>query len=265
MPTSTPAADVSPAPTSTPPEPGFIPPGAKEPAQQPAPVAKKFELTEDRIPEKYRTAADPLAEFLKGHENLNSLVGKKDEEVRAALKTELEAELFKERPEAADKYELPKVADVDPKALAENDLVSWWRETAFKQGLGQKGFEEGIVKYLDGIRGNLPDPVAEKAALGENAGPRLEAVSLWVNTNLKGDDVDAARELASTAKGVKLLETLMKRGVSDTGEGGAPLQETGDDEATIRGLMATPAYYAPQHRDPKVVARVDAYYAKFRK
>ena len=248
----------TPAPNADAPHPAATP----EPSRTPPPSSKKFELTEDRIPEKYRTAEDPLGEFLKGFDNLNGLVGKKDDELRTQLKSELEADLFKERPEAADKYVLPKIEGVDEKALGENDLVAWWRETAFAKGFGQKGFEEGVSKYIEAVRSTVPDAKAEVAKLGENAKPRLEAVSLWVNKSFQGEQLEAAREVASTARGVQLLETLMRSQTGDTGKGGETSSVSGDDEATIQKLMSSPEYYHPSKRDPKVIARVDAYFRK---
>jgi hypothetical protein len=254
-PAPAPAASATPAPAATPTE---LPKGTPEPSR--TPPVKKFELTEDRIPEKYRTHEDPLGEILKGYDNLSSLVGKKDEEMRAQIEADLKAKQFEGRPETKDAYELPKIDGVDLEQMGKSPLVDWWRETAHAKGLDQKAFEEGINRYMGELKGQQPVFEDEIKKLGDNAQPRLQALGLWIN-GLEGEGKAAAMELTTTAKGVQQLEAIMRSAKGGTpASTQEPVQDQGDDQATIDKLMASKEYHSPAHRDPKVVERVQRFF-----
>ena len=208
------------------------------------------------LPEKYKTAE----EFRTGYDNLNSAFGKKNED----LKKELETEFFKERPESADKYELPTFDEktpVDPDALAAHPMVAWWREEAFKSGMSQERFQAGIKQQVALLQADMPDEEEEKKKLGENGPAMIEAISLWAGQTFSQEEWPAINKMASTAAGIKALDRIMKNMKQVTPPpDGDPVRGRPDDENEILALMNTPAYWSAAKRDPAVVARVDRYF-----
>lgn len=206
------------------------------------------------LPEKFKTPEDLAKSYLE----LDQWRGKKEEELALAV--------LKDRPEAQDKYELPTFDGdlVDQNALAEHPLVGWWREQAFKRGLSQTEFQDGISKYVEALTANIPNPDAEKQKLGENAGARIERVTAWANATFKeADEFAVVQQIGTTAAGIKVLERVMNATRSETGdplENGNGLPPQQDDEATIRKLMDSKEYWNPTHRDPHVVARVQKFF-----
>lgn len=251
-------------------DPAAAPAPAPVPAPEPAGDLGKQPKAKDPLagilPDKYKSAD----EWRRGYDNLSSMVGKTKEEITAALRPELEttikAELYKERPEAADKYELPKEGlppQVDTEALAKHPLVEWWRAKAFDKGLSQAEFQEGIANYTSALAGDQPDPAKELAALGENGKQRLNAVNLWVNkTFTEPGEFDAIAKIGTTAAGIKALEKLMK-GANQSPDLAGGVQDTvktGDSIETIKSLMNSPAYFDRSRRDPAVVKRVEDFW-----
>jgi hypothetical protein len=257
----------APIPAPAPPAPAPASPTAAQEANKSAPepsrapAVKKFELTEDRLPEKFRTHDNPVDAILESYTNLEGLMGKKDEEIRAAIQAELEAKQFAGRPETKDAYELPKIDGVDLEQMGKSPLVDWWRETAHAKGLNQEAFAEGVNRYMSELKGQQPVFEDEVKKLGDNAQPRLQQVGLWINT-LDDEGKAAAMEMTTTAKGVETLEKIM-RSVK-----GAPVgepnvvQDTGDTQETIDRLMASKEYMSPAHRNQAVVDRVNAFFKK---
>jgi len=206
------------------------------------------------LPEKFRSPED----LAKSYTELEGWRGKKEEEWAAAV--------LKDRPEASDKYELPKFesGNVDHDALAAHPLVGWWREQAYKRGLSNDEFKAGVEQYVTALTANMPKVQDEVAKLGENANARLERVNAWANATFTDPQEFAAiQQLGATADGIKALERVMKAAGNsidvNTGDAGASPE---DDEKSIKALMDSKAYWHPADRDPAVVARVEKFFAK---
>jgi hypothetical protein len=237
------ASDANAANSTTTPNPtSNTPPQTNEPPKDGPKGAINNQITDavtqvgDRpawLPEKFKSPED----LAKSYGELESWRGKKEEELTASL--------LKDRPEAADKYELPKFenSNVDHEALAAHPLVGWWRDQAYKRGLSN---EEEVKK------------------LGENATARLERVNAWVGATFTDpEEYSAIQQIGATAAGIKALERAMKAAGGsvdvNTGDAGRGPE---DNEADIRALMDSKAYWHPADRDPKVVQRVEAFFAK---
>jgi predicted transglutaminase-like cysteine proteinase len=210
------------------------------------------------LPEKFKSPED----LAKSYGELESWRGKKEEELAATL--------LKDRPEAADKYELPKFesGNVDHDALAAHPLVGWWRDQAYKRGLSNDEFKAGVEQYVNALTANLPKAEEEVKKLGENATARLERVNAWVNATFTDpEEFAAVQQIGATATGIKALERVMKAagGTVDVNTGDAG-RTPDDSEAEIKKLMESKAYWHPADRDPKVVERVEKFFAnKYRK
>lgn len=59
------------------------------------------------------------------------------------------------------------------------------------------------------MMGNVINPDDEMKTLGDNAQSRLNNVADWAKANLDADGFEAVRDVATTAKGVQLLESLI--------------------------------------------------------
>jgi hypothetical protein len=258
------ASDANAANSTTTPNPtSNTPPQTNEPPKDGPKGAINNQITDavtqvgDRpawLPEKFKSPED----LAKSYGELESWRGKKEEELTASL--------LKDRPEAADKYELPKFenSNVDHEALAAHPLVGWWRDQAYKRGLSNDEFKAGVEQYVNALTANLPKAEEEVKKLGENATARLERVNAWVGATFTDpEEYSAIQQIGATAAGIKALERAMKAAGGsvdvNTGDAGRGPE---DNEADIRALMDSKAYWHPADRDPKVVQRVEAFFAK---
>jgi len=222
-----------------------------DPGQTPPPEVK--------IPDKYVKDGKPdLAAFVAGH---NELVGKfttKTEDLRK----EIEANLFKERPEAADKYAVPEIPDIDKEELAAHPMLGWWREQAYTGGLSQAKFEEGIAKYIEVM---APQEISEetlKTELGDSFKQRIAAVDAWAQKTAKNDgEMAALQAIGTSPDGIKLMERLA--GLSGNMEGETPPQK--QETLTLdklRSMQQDPRYFDPAQRDPAFIQQVTDGYEK---
>lgn len=149
--------------------------------------------------------------------------------------------------------------DIDP----EMPLLQWWQKTAKEAGLSQDQFNTGIEAFVNNEIGSLPDLENEKQLLGENANARIEAADLWSKKNLSTDSYDAISEFASTAKGVKALEEIMKLNK----DAPIPQTETAIDAAPslddLRSMMKDPRYWKDGDRDQAYINKVSNLYEKY--
>jgi hypothetical protein len=165
-----------------------------------------------------------------------------------------------------EKYEIsmPEIPeniqmDIDP----EMPLLQWWTETARSKGLSQEEFNKGIEAFVNNEVSALPDIENEKELLGENANQRIEAADLWSKKNLSTDSYEAIAEFASTAKGVKALEEIMKLNK----DAPIPQTETAIEAAPsledLRSMMKDPRYWRDGERDQAYINKVSNMYEKY--
>ena len=124
------------------------------------------------LPEKFNDPAD----MAKAYSELEGKLGKGEEELRTKLMSEMETEAFAERPATVGEYVLPET--VDETEAVDNELLDWWSNYSWNNGLSQDEFAEGIAKYADAVAGKQPDLEAVRKDLGDNANMRVEAVQL---------------------------------------------------------------------------------------
>ena len=183
-------------------------------------------------------------------------------DVMETTKKSLEEERFKDRPEDPGKYEV-KWNDGDlPEGVewneeTDSELMSWWRQTAHNNGLGQNAFMDGIRAYAQVELAKIPnkDQVAEQ--LGETGNKRIEAVDLWAQKTLSPDLYQKAAENITTAGAIEVLEEIMgltNTNVGDNALGGSESPIKTREE--LRALQNDPRYFDPSQRDPKYIAEV---------
>lgn len=192
----------------------------------------------------------------------------KELETRFTTKTEdllkqLDAERRKGLPDAPEKYEVQLGEDAPVKAedLQGHPAIEFWRKTAFEAGLPPEKFNEGVAQIV-GILTSGPDLEAEKAALGENADQRINAVGTWARTKL-ADDAEAfqaVQMIGSTAAGIRALERLM--GGADVPDTSAAPREPELTPEKLKAMQADPRYWDRTKRDPAFVKQVDEGFAR---
>ena len=245
--TPPPAADPVAAPHA-PPENNGTPPPAERP---------------DWLPEKFWTPEGPSVENLaKSYVELERMRGASIDD----LKAQWETERLAVRPESPDKYELPTHDALDAEQLAASPVVGLFRKVAHEVGLPQEAFTKTITEYAEAEVARIEAHAAqEMAALGENAKQRTEAVGLWAKQRF-GDSpkFQAIAQVCTTAAGVEAIEELMREAgtPATTGDTGQTTTDPAQEEAEIRKLMDSRAYWDPKQRDASVVARVEAFFAK---
>lgn len=213
----------------------------------------------DWLPEKFWVEDKPAYEQLaKSYSELEKNF--RSDDFRTKIIEELQEEAMSARPESPDKYELPKIEGIDPAAL-QGPLTEWWQQFAFDNAFDNEQFQAGIGKYLEAVRSNQPNYEAELKALGDNSGPRLEAVGLWVNKNFSGEERQSLEQLCTTAKGVKVIERIMSLARGDAAQviDNTPTETTEDD---VKKMMNDRRYWHPADRDPKYIAEVQKFFQK---
>ena len=204
----------------------------------------------DWLAEKFNTPEDMATAY----NNLESKLGQKDDDIRNSVMSELEEEFNNGRPASVGEYKLPD--SLDPEQANDNELLQWWANEAWENGYSQDEFQKGIDMYVSALNANQPDIEAEFKALGDNAQDRVNAVELWANANFTEEYMDSIKMLASTAKGVEVIEILMDKlkGSSMNGEGQLA-GVTGEKE--LETMMKDPRYWNPKDRDPNFIEQVN--------
>ena len=208
------------------------------------------------LPEKFKTPEDLVTSY----SNLESRMGKGEEDIRASIMEEIEGEAFANRPETSGDYALPEGTEEIAEELAKDPNVEWWSNFAWENGFSQAEFEEGLQRMIP----QGPDLEAEAAKLGDNSSARIEAVSLWAQKNVPEEMSDAVMAMGESAAGVELLEYFMSMndGVNLSGEGSTAAGLSQDD---LRSMMQDPRYWDNTRRDPSFVKQVDEGFSKLYK
>lgn len=227
---------------------------ADEVAVEEAPVSERPEW----LPEKFNTPEDMAASY----SSLESKLGQSKDDMRAEIEQELEIEALEGRPETAGDYVLPDI--IDEELAVDNEMLGWWANHAHENGYSQEEFTAGIMKYAEHMESQEPDLEAERAALGENADARIEAVQLWSENKLPEEFQDQAELLATSAQGIKFMEYLMAEGkqASPNGSFTPAAAVTLED---LQAMQKDPRYWNPAQRDMGFVKKVDEGFSKLYK
>jgi len=216
-----------------------------------APVSERPEW----LPEKFNTPEDLASSY----SQLESKLGTSQDELRESLVKEFEAEALANRPDTVGDYVVPE--ELSENDVNDNELFQWWANHAFENAYSQQEFEDGIKMYAQALQGTQPDLEAEKAALGENADARIQAVDLWSQKFFPEEHADAILSLGSTAGGIEALEYLMNQmsssSMANNTGGIAPINE-GD----LQSMMKDERYWNPAKRDNAYVQKVQEGFSK---
>ena len=216
-----------------------------------APVSERPEW----LPEKFNTPEDLASSY----SQLESKLGTSQDELRESLVKEFEAEALANRPATVGDYVVPE--ELSENDVNDNELFQWWANHAFENAYSQQEFEDGIKMYAQALQGTQPDLEAEKAALGENADARIQAVDLWSQKFFPEEHADAILSLGSTAGGIEALEYLMNQmsssSMANNTGGIAPINE-GD----LQSMMKDERYWNPAKRDNAYVQKVQEGFSK---
>lgn len=207
------------------------------------------------LPEKF-TKPEDLA---KSYSELESMVGKKEEEYKEKFMKEQEEIAYADRPESKGDYIISEEAQslLDMGAVSDNKLLEWWSTHSYENGFGQDEFNDGIMMYLNQISESLPNPEEEMKKLGDNAKIRVDSASLFANQYFPKDLHTAIEQIASTADGIKVLEHIQEqsKGMNVSTQSGT-INQTNEDQ--LRELMKTEEYWNPTKRNPDVVREVES-------
>ena len=102
-----------------------------------APVSSRPEW----LPEKFES---PEA-MAKSYGELESWKGKREEDLRSELISEMEKEAYSSRPATSGDFAIPEI--VDEELATDNALFQWWAEHAYENGYSQEEFEDGILQF----------------------------------------------------------------------------------------------------------------------
>ncbi len=204
-----------------------------------------------------------IEELASSYNSLEKKLGSRTEDLTAQIREDLANEVKANVPENYE-IKMPEIPenvqmDINP----EMPLLQWWSETAKAKGLSQDEFNKGIEAFVNNEISSLPDINNERELLGENANQRIEAADLWSKKNLSSDSYEAIAEFASTAKGVKALEEIMKLNK----DAPIPQTETAIEAAPsledLRSMMKDPRYWKDGERDQAYINKVSMMYEKY--
>lgn len=232
------------------------------PEESAAPVETSSEsLMSERptwLPEKFKTPEDLVSSY----SQLESKLGKSQEEIRQQVMQELEAEVANGVPETAGDYTIPENI---PEELSENsDFLNTVASLAHKLKLNQEEFNDALGEFAELVPKG-PDLNAERQKLGENAGARIEAVGLWANKFFPEDLSNEILRIGQTAEGVMVLETVMQKLSSENPLSSSQTKPTYLDEGELRSMMQDPRYWHPTQRDRSFIKQVDEGFSKLYK
>lgn len=216
-----------------------------------APVEQTAQERPEWLPEKFQTPED----LRKSYDELSSKLGKNEEELRKSIMEEIETDAYSQRPASVGEYVLPEI--LDEEAAVDNELLDWWSNYSWENGLSQDEFAEGIEKYANAIMETQPDLDAVAKELGDNANERVEAVQLWMNKFFPDAAMqEAVATLGSSAAGIKALEHIIEQTKSGniSPQGNVAGQIT---KADVEAKMKDPRYWQQGKRDPAFVAEVN--------
>lgn len=203
------------------------------------------------LPEKF----DSPETFAKSYSELESKLGKGEEELRKTLMTELEQKAFENRPATAGDYQIPEVLDAE--TAGSDPLLKWWADYSWQNGLSQDEFDKGIQQFADYMKPEEVDLDTVNKELGDNANQRVEAVQLWMNKFFPDKAMqEAVAELGSSSAGIKALEHIIEqtKGTNLNVETVATGQVT---QADIEAKMKDPRYWQQGRRDDAYVNEVN--------
>ena len=219
-----------------------------------APVSSRPEW----LPEKFES---PEA-MAKSYGELESWKGKREEDLRSELISEMEKEAYSNRPATAGDYAIPET--VDEELATDNALFQWWAGHAYENGYSQEEFEDGIKQFNEALEMMRPDLDAEQQALGDNSEARIEAVSLWSQKFFPAEYEDVILGIGQSAKGIEMMEFLMQN-VKDSSVSPTAIPSPQQTEDELRTKMQDPRYWNPVKRDQGFVREVSEGFAQLYK
>ena len=218
-------------------------PSVETQAQEPEAAPERPEW----LPEKYKSPED----LAKAYKELESKLGKKDEDLRSQIEKEIQEAAYANRPASKGDYQLPEVVeDVD------NELLNWWAEHAYESGLSQDEFAKGIEIYAQSVMASQPNLDAEKSKLGDNANTRIQSASVFASSFFPKEALPAIERMCETHEGILALEAVMEA-VRDNGYTEPASVPGRMDEASLREMMKDDRYWNPRDRDPSFVKQVE--------
>lgn len=209
------------------------------------------------LPEKYKTGED----LAKAYKALESKLGGKQEELRASILEELQADAFKDRPATSGDYQLPD--GIDDGEAVNNELLQWWADTAFENGYSQEEFQKGIEMYMAaaGQQVGGPDLEAEAKKLGENANDRIQAASAFARKMFSDEQLPAIERLFEGADGIMVMEVIMEA-MKDGNFSDSASNSAGVSEAELKQMMNDPRYWDRSRQDRDFIKQVEQGFAK---
>lgn len=220
-------------------------------AQEPTEAQERPEW----LPEKYKSPED----LAKAYKELESKLGKKDEDLRAQIEKEIQEQAYANRPADKGDYQLPEI--VDESLAVDNELLNWWADHAYESGLSQEEFAKGIEIYAESMTASQPNLEAEKAQLGDNAGARIQSASMFASNFFPKEAMPAIERMCETHEGILAIEAVMEA-VRDNGYTEPAATPSGLDEASLREMMKDDRYWNPRDRDPAFIRKVDEGFKK---
>ena len=109
-------------------------------------------------------------------------------------------------------YETSLPEGITGEFLEDNPLLDSFKEIAKEANMSQDVFTKLLHSYVGNdvaMQGNTSEQ--EMAALGDDAGKRLNGIADWGKANLPEDEYDGLLSITTTAQGVQAVEALIAK------------------------------------------------------
>jgi len=222
-------------------------PAVAAPAVAAPAVAAPAAVRPEWLAEKFASVEDQAKAYVEAQK----LIGRRDDETRAALRLEIEAEAKAGLPADATAY-------VMPEGLAAPDvLADAFKSKAHDLGMTQAQFDGMAALYAET---QAVDVTAEKALLGVNADARIAALKPWAVKHIPAALHEQAAQMMRRAEGFEVFEALMRASMG----GVMPNPEAVETAPRVtqdgyNAMLSDPRYADPNKRDPEYMRQVNAY------
>lgn len=166
-------------------------------------------------------------------------------------------------PASVDAYAPPAIEGLEPDAIKSNPAFKAFAKQALAAGMGQAKFETFVKDWIDEAMATETASAGEvKAALGEKADERLQALSNGMAGKLTAEEHAAIRQEMTNPLVITALEKLLQGGGTSPAPRTVDVAKAVETEEEIKALMQTDAYTGANNkpRDPAIVKKVEDWF-----
>ena len=160
-----------------------------------------------------------------------------------------------------DDYEMSLPEGIDGEFNVEDPRIEWFKNAAKEANMSQEAFTNILHGWVSQEVGSVNASKEEEIkALGNNAQSRLRDLGDWGQANLSEDQFEDFKGLASTARGVQVLEALIQKSSEGRMPSARETTKPGVSEQELKEMIASPEYQTSPAYRSKVTKMYEDFY-----